>query len=248
VRSGRDHYVVRRPRPSDLLRNGNAGRADRVTVGLAGLAVGTAGSVLAGEAFRLTRRRVRQARTAPTPAATIEAAGQARKDTVAVVVEGYGAASRGESVLFNMLSGFVGAFALVRLSTAGIRSGWWPFRNVRLGGRHIHHFVPGILLAFGSGGAALISGSERAELVLAFPFGAGIGLTFDEAALLLDLRDVYWTREGVVSVQLSLGTAAVLGATILALRMLRRGERRVERQGLIPTEAGEIAAPVPVPA
>ena len=35
---------------------------------------------------------------------------------------------------------------------------------------------------------------------------------------------------------------------ILTLRMLRRGERRVERQGLIPTEAGEIATPVPVPA
>ena len=47
------------------------------------------------------------------------------------------------------------------------------------------------------------------------PFGAGIGLTFDEAALLLDLRDVYWTREGVLSVQLSLGLAAILGATIL---------------------------------
>ena len=43
------------------------------------------------------------------------------------------------------------------------------------------------------------------------PFGAGIGMTFDEAALLLDLRDVYWTREGVLSVQLSLGLAGMLG-------------------------------------
>jgi hypothetical protein len=60
-------------------------------------------------------------------------------------------------------------------------------------------------------------------------------LTFDEAALLLDLRDVYWTREGVLSVQLSLGVAATLGGTILALRMLRRGEERVEAAGLIPT-------------
>ena len=66
------------------------------------------------------------------------------------------------------------------------------------------------------------------------PFGAGIGLTFDEAALLLDLRDVYWTREGVLSVQLSLGVAATLGGTILALRMLRRGEERVEAAGRIP--------------
>jgi hypothetical protein len=108
---------------------------------------------------------------------------------------------------------------------------------VRLGGRHIHHFVPGILTAFAAGGAGLVTQSERLEELLAFPFGAGIGLTFDEAALLLDLRDVYWTREGVLSVQVSFGASAILGATILALRMLRRGERRVEQRGGIPAAA-----------
>jgi hypothetical protein len=231
-----------------VLSLGNNRRADRLTVGLAGLAVGTAGSVLVAEGVRLARRRFRQAPEAPAPVAALGAAGQATHDTVVVVVEGYGAASRGESVLFNLLSGFVGAFALVRLSTALIRGGWWPYQRVRVAGRHIHHFVPGILLAFGSGGAALVTGSERAERALAIPFGAGIGLTFDEAALLLDFRDVYWSREGLVSVQVSLGTTALLGTMILTLRMLRRGERRVERQGLIPTEAGEIATPVPVPA
>lgn len=238
-----------RPRRPTFLRNGDSRRAERVTVGLAGLAVATAGTALTAEGLRLALRRVRQARPdEPTPVAAIGAAGQATHDTVAVVVEGYGAAPRGETVLFNMLSGFVGAFALVRLSTALIRGGRWPYQRVRVGGRHIHHFVPGILIAFVSGGAALVTGSERAERLLAFPFGAGIGLTFDEAALLLDLRDVYWSREGLVSVQVSLGTATILGATILGLRMLRRGERQVEREGLIPTEAGEIATPTPVPA
>ena len=145
-------------------------------------------------------------------------------------------------MLFNLLSGFVLGFALMRLSTAGIRGGWWPFGNVRLGGRHIHHFVPGILIAFGSGAVALVTDNARLEQALAVPFGAGIGLTFDEAALLLDLRDVYWTREGVLSVQLSCGLAATLGGTILALRMLRRGEERVEAAGLIPPpEARRIA-------
>ena len=57
-----------------------------------------------------------------------------------------------------------------------------------------------------------------------------MGLTLDEAALLLDLRDVYWTREGVLSVQVSLGATAILAGTILALRMLRRGERRPRRR------------------
>jgi hypothetical protein len=137
-------------------------------------------------------------------------------------------------VLFNILSGFVGSFAVVRLSTAGMRGGWWPLGNVRVGGRHIHHFVPGILTAFAAGAVALMTDDPKLEEKLAIPFGAGIGLTFDESALLLDLRDVYWTREGILSVQLSLGLSAILGGTIIALRMLRRGEERVVEQGLVP--------------
>jgi hypothetical protein len=230
------------------LGNGNGARADRITYGLAVLALATAGSVFGGEAFRLARRRIREAPKAPSPAGALGAAGQATQDTVAVVIEGFGAARRRELVLFNILSGFTGGFALMRFSTAGIRGGWWPFGNVRLRGRHIHHFVPGILIAFGSASLALVTEGERAERLLAVPFGAGIGLTFDEAALLLDLRDVYWTRQGLLSVQVSLATSAILGAAILLMRMLRRGEDRVERQGLIPTEEGEIATPVPVPA
>ena len=70
--------------------------------------------------------------------------------------------------------------------------------------------------------------NRRAEEILAVPMGVGVGLTFDEAALLLDLRDVYWTREGILSVQLSFGIAAILAGTILALRMLRRGEQHVD--------------------
>ena len=97
-------------------------------------------------------------------------------------------------------------------------------------GRHIHHFVPGILLAFGSGTAALVSDDDDLEQPLAVPMGAGIGLTFDEAALLLDLRDVYWTREGLLSVQLCLGATAILSIAIITLRMLRRGEASVEEE------------------
>jgi hypothetical protein len=91
--------------------------------------------------------------------------------------------------------------------------------------------VPGILLAFGSGIAALVTPSDELERKLALPMGAGIGLTFDEAALLLDLRDVYWTREGLLSVQLSLGASAVLSIAIITLRMLRRGEAQLLEHG-----------------
>jgi hypothetical protein len=216
----------------------NSGRNDRLTLGLAGLAAATAGTVIVGELVRLGRRRAGQRSDAERMFETAEhalvAAGEATSDAVSVAIEGYEATPRGETVLFNMLTGFVGGFALIRLSTTGIRAGWNPFGSVRVGGRHIHHFVPGILLAFGSGGAGLIAQNARLEQALAFPFGAGIGLTFDEAALLLDLRDVYWTREGLVSVQLSLGLAAILGGTILFLRMLRRGEEAAEGRGEIP--------------
>src|SRR6187549_793109 len=158
----------------------------------------------------------------------------AAPDTVGVAVSGYAAAPRSETVLFNLLAGFLGAFATVRLSTWGIRDRWWPFENVSVGGRHIHHFVPGILLAFASGTAALLTDDDALEDKLAIPMGAGMGLTFDEAALLLDLRDVYWTREGLLSVQLSLGATAILSIAILTQRMLRRGEQRKEASGEIP--------------
>jgi hypothetical protein len=226
-------------RTRGLLSRRNGGRADRLTLGLAAVAIGTAGTVIAGEIARLARRRVKEE---PPPAESvldtaehaIGAAGLATQDTATVAIEGYEATPRGETVLFNILAGFVGGFALMRISTAGIRGGWWPTANVTLGGRHIHHFVPGILIAFAAGGVGLITQNRRLEETLAVPFGAGIGLTFDEAALLLDLRDVYWTREGVLSVQVSSATAALLGATIIGLRMLRRGEARVEERGEIP--------------
>ena len=113
---------------------------------------------------------------------------------------------------------------------------------MRIGDRHIHHFIPGILIAFTSGTAALITESEALEDRLAIPMGIGMGLTFDEAALLLDLRDVYWTREGLLSVQLSLGATAILSIAILTQRMLRRGEREQEEAGNIPPAFEYLAA------
>src|SRR5262249_13197694 len=148
--------------------------------------------------------------------------------------QGLRATPHHEQVLFNILSGFLGGFAIARFSTWGIRAGWWPAGDVRVGGRHIHHFIPGIVLAFISGIGPITTRSERMESALALPFGAGMGLTMDEAALLLDLEDVYWTRQGLLSVQVSLGVTATLAATILGLRMLRRGEEKGIEEGLIP--------------
>jgi hypothetical protein len=229
--------IGRRRLPTRLTRRARArtrlgwARSERATVALAGVALAGAGAVVAGQFGRMLRRRAHEDAHRE---GLVEVAPAAALDTVGVAVSGYEGAPRSETVLFNLLAGFLGSFAVVRMSTWGIRDGWGPFRNVRIGGRHIHHFVPGILLAFGSGMAGLLTDDDELEQRLAVPMGVGIGLTFDESALLLDLRDVYWTREGLLSVQLSLGATAILSIAILTGRMLRRGERRQEAEGLIP--------------
>ncbi|MBA2523951.1 MAG: hypothetical protein H0V25_11580 [Solirubrobacterales bacterium] len=231
--------------PSELIRfrlRRRQARIDRLTLALAGTAVVTSVTVVAGEFSRRYRRRLAERRpSAHLPGGPVEAiqlAGRASQDTLVVAIEGYSAASRPETALFNLFSGFVGAFAWARISTAGIRSGWWPLGNVNVKGRHIHHFVPGIVLAFLSGGVAIVTESPELETALAVPFGVGAGLTFDEAALLLDLQDVYWLPRGRLSVQVSAVTVSVLGATILGMRLLKRGEQRGEQAGLIPTAEG----------
>lgn len=212
---------------------------DRLTVALVASAVATTGGVLATEFRRRFRGRLAERHEDSLPAIegpveAIQAAGQASQDTLLVALEGYTAASRRETVLFNLFSGFTGSFAYARLSTAGIRGGWWPLGNVKVGGSHIHHFVPGIALAFATGAAALLTESQEIETFLAVPFGVGVGLTFDEVALLLRLQDVYWTREGLLSVQVSLAAVSILGATFLGIRMLQKGDERRIDQGLIP--------------
>jgi len=222
-------------------------RVDRVTAGLALLATSTVASVLGWAYLRQLYHRLAQRQVDPeleeTTANAVLAAGQATQDTVRVAVEGYSLASRPETVLLHLFGGFVSSFALARLSTLGMRSGWWPLGTVSVGGRHIHHFIPGILLTFGTGIAALISQDQDLQTKLAIPFGVGLGLTFDEAALLLELEDVYWTEEGVLSVQISLATISVIGVVITAVRILNRGERHAEELGWVPTAEGEILAP-----
>ena len=141
---------------------------------------------------------------------------------------GYQEVSTRENSMFNLLTSFAATFILValdhvRAADGGRRSG--PFRNLRVGRRHIHHFVPGIVIAFAAGAAAILTRDEELEPWLAVPFGVGMGLTLDESALLLELDDVYWSREGLLSVQITLAVMAMLGALALALRFLWRGEQ-----------------------
>jgi hypothetical protein len=193
-----------------------------ILLGVAAYAV-TAAALLA-EFGRVWRRG-----SAPLPGEAdrvLDAAGQAAGEAVAVAVSGYRETPRRENALFNLLASFVASFSLARGITYLLRHRprVGPFRNLRIGQRHIHHFVPGILLAFGSGAAAILTDNEQIEPRLALGFGTGMGLTLDESALLLELDDVYWSREGVLSVQITLAAMALISATVLGARFLRRGE------------------------
>jgi hypothetical protein len=196
--------------------------------GVAGLAVA---AVVAGEVSRVWRRG-----SAPLPSeapSLLLAAEEAVAETAQVARAGYREVSTHENAMFNLLTSFVGTFIAARLITHTLRerSRFGPFRNVRVGRRHIHHFVPGIVIGFGSGAGAILSRDERLESKLAVPFGIGMGLTLDESALLLELDDVYWSREGLLSVQITLAVTALLASLALGLRFLRRGEQAVLDSG-----------------
>ncbi len=200
------------------------------------LALGVAAYAVTAAALLAEFGRVWRRGSAPLPGETdrvLDAAGQAAGETVAVAVSGYREMPRRENALFNLLASFVASFSLARGITYLLRRHRrvGPFRNLRIGRRHIHHFVPGILLAFSSGAAAILTDNEQIEPRLAVAFGTGMGLTLDESALLLELEDVYWSREGVLSVQITMAAMALISATVLAARFLRRGEAVVLEGG-----------------
>lgn len=227
--------LILRPRREAARRRGAAERRTRV---LAAAAIVTSGAVAVGEVARVWRRG-----DAPLPAEAddvVLAAEQAIEQTVEVARAGYRGGSTRENALLNLLLSFSGTFAFVRLSTVVIRrrGRFGPFRNLVVGDDHIHHFVPGIALAFVAGGASIIARTQSVDPFLAVPFGAGVAMTLDESALLLKLDDVYWTEEGVVSVQISLATLAMLSTLALVLRVLRRGEAEVLADAEAAADAG----------
>jgi multisubunit Na+/H+ antiporter MnhF subunit len=194
---------------------------------MGGIAVGIAVTAIGLEVGRVWRRG-----SAPMPSETdspLAAAEVAMSETVEVAVAGYQDVPSRQNALFNLLISFVSTFAIARSITYLLRSRhkFGPFRNLIVGRRHIHHFIPGIVIAFASGALAITTSNERLEPRLAIGFGIGMGLTLDESALLLELEDVYWTREGLLSVQITLAVMAFLGALVLAAGFLRRGEQIV---------------------
>ncbi len=203
---------------------------DRRTQAMGALALSAALGTAAVEFARVWRRGSAELPTdTESPAELLEAAGTATLETIAVVREGYAAVSTRENAVFNLLASFTVTFGITRATTALIRSGQGHgvLRDLVIGQKRVHHFVPGIVLALAAGGMSISVRRKQLDRWLALPFGAGAALVLDEAALLLELDDVYWTEEGLLGVQITLAVAAMFAAFSLGLKFLRRGEELV---------------------
>ncbi|MFD7443467.1 hypothetical protein [Streptomyces sp. NPDC059909] len=118
----------------------------------------------------------------------------------------------GKLPLLIALASFVLTFLITRMVTRLIRAGKGPFGNVKSGGLHIHHVVPGVVLTVIGGFGAVASAEHTGPgaIVFAVIFGIGAGLVLDEFALILHLDDVYWTEAGRKSVEAVVLTTALL--------------------------------------
>jgi hypothetical protein len=137
--------------------------------------------------------------------------------------------------------GFTVGFAGCRITTHAIRDNWGPFKNMSIGGRHLHHSTFGII---GQIGIAYIwtyqyalgvpdkqhHAGSRATAMLS---GVATALTLDEFALWFDLQDDYWDsagRKSIDAVALFGGVSAIglsgRGLVTEVARELRRALKR----------------------
>ena len=124
----------------------------------------------------------------------------------------------GKQPVFLALIAFVITLFATRFIVRMIRAGKGPFRNVDTGDVHIHHVIPGIVL-MGIGGLVGLSASGAGILkdFAGILFGMGCALVLDEFALILHLEDVYWEKEGRLSVQAtSIAIVVMLAAVLVA--------------------------------
>lgn len=153
-------------------------------------------------------------------------AGEALAESPSAVARGYQRASASERAAFNLFGSFAVTSGTARLVTYV----WDQRRSVKPFARlipsskmsvRVHHYVPGIVVGFASGAAAIVVPSPRWAPWLGVPFGVGTALALDEAPRLLG-QDLYWSRERLLYGQAFLGLA---GALVCGARVFSRGAR-----------------------
>ena len=139
--------------------------------------------------------------------------------------------------LFWASLGFFVALAVVRTLTFLIHHDVGPFHDIQMRGRHIHHLVWGILLLLLTGYGWLLQAGTGARgsrtwagRIMSMAYGVGAALTLDEFALWLNLRDVYWDREGRASLEALALFAAALAIAALGGPFFAAAARRPLRR------------------
>ncbi|MFD9740617.1 hypothetical protein [Umezawaea sp. NPDC059074] len=131
--------------------------------------------------------------------------------------------SSGSERLLFFFVGLVVTFVLIRISVRLIRAKvrWWP-GNITPGGTHIHHVVFGtvFMLVGGVAGLAAPDDVHWLRLGAAALLGVGAALVLDEFALILHLRDVYWTKNGRLSVDAVFLAIGMTGLLLVGARPL----------------------------
>jgi hypothetical protein len=134
-----------------------------------------------------------------------------------------------QTALISWLA-FTGTFGVVRLITYSIKDGEGPLRDISVGGVHLHHYLWGILAVSTVGGIAIQGEDPRVRHpALGLGYGSGLALIVDEFALLLDLKDVYWAKQGRASVDLGILLISI-GATVFVANPIFRRLVRDRRQ------------------
>ncbi len=99
-------------------------------------------------------------------------------------------------------------------------------------GQHLHHYNLGIAMLMAVGGIA-VHGQEsrRRHPVTAASYGAGAALIVDELAILLDVQDVYWAKQGRTSVDAAFAALGLGGLYFAAAPFWHGVAREVIRTG-----------------
>jgi hypothetical protein len=153
--------------------------------------------------------------------------------------EAFAEDERNERMFLASVSFFAG-FGCVRALTHAIRRRIGPFSNLSLRGTHLHHLIFGItgllgvgylwLLQLGTGHEdERVRGRDVASKGTAIAYGLASALTLDEFALWLNLKDVYWAKQGRESVDAVVLFAAVLSAGVWGRPFFREIAKEIRR-------------------
>jgi hypothetical protein len=137
-----------------------------------------------------------------------------------------------ERPILCLLAGFLIAFLMTRGVTCLIRAQRGLFADLSLGDLHLHHMVWGAGLVLASGVAEFeFTPREPWNSIPALAFGIGAALMLDEFALMIYLRDVYWSTEGRRSIDAVITMLVIVGMLTIPLA-----------PGLVPTASLPIVA------